>query len=92
MPHLLARHPAGDGNLRRRLALRLWLSELGAGERARRRRIKRLKQRVRKARKRSKVRVRRYRKHVGAAYGKRLVPALRRARRRALRVAVRRRS
>lgn len=92
MPHLLARHPAGDGNLPRRLALRLWLSELGAGERARRRRIKRLKQRVRKARKRSKVRVRRYRKRVGAAYGKRLVPALRRARRRALRVAVRRRS
>lgn len=82
LAHLLARHAARDANLLRRLLLRVWLSELGAGERARQRRIKRIKQRVRKVRKHYKASVRRYRKHAARTYRKRLLRALRRTRRR----------
>lgn len=95
VPHFLARRPAGDDHLVRRLLLRLWLSELGAGERARRRRRKRIEQRLRKARKRSRTKLRRsrkrlrstYRKRIRGTYRKRFIPLLGHARGRVAHVA-----
>lgn len=88
VPRFLARRPGGDDHLVRRLLLRLWLSELGAGERARRRRRKRFEQRLRKTRKHSKTKMLRsrkrlwriYRKQIRGKYQKRLIPLLRHAR------------
>jgi hypothetical protein len=90
IPRFLARRPAGDERPVRRLLLRLWLSELGAGERARRRRRKRIEQRLRKTRKHSKMALRRSRKRLRGTYRKRLIPFWRHARGRVVAGAARR--